>query len=126
MHKLFKKQMFSNSMQTKLQIAPSLLAVDYISQLEAKIRELDAAGADLFHIDVMDGIFVSQRSPYLDVNITEAIRGFTTKPIDVHLMVKNPDEYIGRFIDAGANIVTIHAEAEGDKIPTLLKQHFLR
>ncbi len=101
-------------MRRKIRIAPSLLTISNLDELEIKVRELDNAGADMFHIDVMDGIFVSATTPYLNPEITRRIAQATEQDLDVHLMVQNPAEHIDKFIDAGAKIVTIHAESDGD------------
>ncbi|MCU0641027.1 MAG: ribulose-phosphate 3-epimerase [Candidatus Margulisbacteria bacterium] len=92
---------------TKTKIAPSILSADF-RQLEAEIRKVEAAGADLIHIDVMDGHFV----PNITIGplIVKACRQATKLPLDVHLMIENPDRYIPDFAKAGADIITIHVE----------------
>lgn len=89
-------------------IAPSILSADF-SRLGDEIRALEAAGADYIHIDVMDGHFV----PNITIGplIVEAARRVTTLPLDVHLMIENPDRYIPDFAAAGADIIVVHAEA---------------
>ena len=89
-------------------IAPSILSADF-SRLGDEIRAIEAAGADYVHIDVMDGHFV----PNITIGplIVEAVRKVTTLPLDVHLMIKNPDRYIPDFAAAGADIIVVHAEA---------------
>ena len=89
-------------------IAPSILSADF-SQLGREVKKLDAAGADWIHIDVMDGHFV----PNITIGpvVIKHIRSFTQKPFDVHLMINNPEKYIDAFIDAGANVLTVHYEA---------------
>lgn len=89
-------------------IAPSILSADF-SQLGGEVKKLDAAGADWIHIDVMDGHFV----PNITIGpvVIKHIRSFTQKPFDVHLMINNPEKYIDAFIDAGANVLTVHYEA---------------
>lgn len=98
-----------------IKIAPSILAVKDISLLEEEIKKVELAGADLIHMDVMDGIFVPNKTPFLDPKIITNIKERTKLPLDVHLMVQNPEKYINHFLTAGANILTIHAEADGDK-----------
>lgn len=89
-------------------ISPSLLSADF-SNLEKDIKMLEEAGADLLHIDVMDGHFV----PNITIGpvVVEAIKEVSAIPLDVHLMISDPDYYVNAFIDAGADYLTIHAES---------------
>lgn len=91
-----------------IKIAPSILSADF-SKLGEEIKEVERAGADYIHVDVMDGHFV----PNITIGplITEAIRPITNLPLDVHLMIENPDTYIPAFVEAGASIITVHQEA---------------
>lgn len=93
---------------TKPLIAPSILSADF-ARLADAVQHVEAAGADWIHVDVMDGHFV----PNLTVGppIVEALRKVTTLPLDVHLMMTNPDEFIPDFAKAGADILTVHVEA---------------
>ncbi len=91
-----------------LLIAPSILAADF-ARLGDEVRAIDAAGADYIHIDVMDGHFVPNIS--FGTPIMESIRGVTSKPFDVHLMIAPVDPYLESFARAGADIITVHAEA---------------
>lgn len=88
-------------------IAPSILSADF-SKLGEEIRAVEFAGADLIHIDVMDGHFV----PNLTVGplVVEAVKKTTNLPLDVHLMIENPQNFVSDFIKAGANYVSIHVE----------------
>ena len=89
-------------------IAPSILSADF-SRLKQELASVEAAGADYIHIDVMDGHFV----PNITIGpfIVEAIKRSTKVPLDVHLMIERPEDYIKSFRSAGADIITIHAEA---------------
>ena len=91
-----------------LLIAPSILAADF-ARLGEEVRAIDAAGADYIHIDVMDGHFVPNIS--FGTPIMDSIRGVTAKPFDVHLMIAPVDPYLESFAKAGADIITVHAEA---------------
>ncbi|MCF6365222.1 MAG: ribulose-phosphate 3-epimerase [Bacteroidales bacterium] len=90
-------------------IAPSLLSADF-SNLERDIKMLEEGGAHLLHLDVMDGHFVPNITfgPF----VVNAINKVATIPLDVHLMIENPGKYVNAFIDAGADYLTVHAEAD--------------
>jgi len=89
-------------------IAPSILSADF-TRLGEEIRAVEAGGADYIHVDVMDGHFV----PNITIGplVVEAVRKITDLPLDVHLMISNPEMYIPEFAKAGADIIVIHAEA---------------
>lgn len=91
-----------------IKIAPSILSADF-AKLGEEIKDVDKGGADYIHIDVMDGHFV----PNITIGplIVDAIRPVTDLPLDVHLMIENPDNYIPSFGKAGADIISVHAEA---------------
>lgn len=91
-----------------IKIAPSILAADF-AKLGEEVKEVEAAGAELIHIDVMDGHFVPNIS--FGAIALEAIRPLSTLPMDVHLMIENPDQYIEQFAKAGADYITVHVEA---------------
>ncbi|WP_125590280.1 ribulose-phosphate 3-epimerase [Companilactobacillus jidongensis] len=93
---------------TTKKIAPSILSAD-IMNLERDVKMAEAAGADLFHIDIMDGHFVPNMS--FSPSIVEGMRRITDKPLDVHLMIDNPDEYIRPIVEAGADTIMIHTES---------------
>lgn len=95
-------------MSPKLKIAPSLLSADFAS-LASEVRQVEEAGADLIHIDVMDGHFVKNIT--IGPVVVEAIRKGTKLPLDVHLMIKDPLRYAPDFLNAGADSITVHAEA---------------
>ncbi len=90
-----------------IKIAPSILSADF-ARLGEEIKDVELGGADYIHVDVMDGHFV----PNITIGplIVSAIRPVTKLPLDVHLMIENPDQYIDAFIDAGADIITVHVE----------------
>lgn len=88
-------------------IAPSILSADF-SRLGEQVAEVEQAGADLLHIDVMDGHFV----PNLTIGplVVSSLKKVTSLPLDVHLMVENPDQLIPAFIEAGSDLITVHVE----------------
>ena len=96
------------SMSATPLIAPSILSANF-GRLAEAVQQVEAAGADWIHVDVMDGHFV----PNLTIGppVVEALRQATTLPLDVHLMMTNPDSFIEDFAEAGATILTVHAEA---------------
>ena len=89
-------------------IAPSVLSADF-ADLKNEIIRLDEAGADMIHLDIMDGAYVPNLT--FGPAVVKAIRPYTKLPFDVHLMVENPDAMLGWFANAGADIITVHAEA---------------
>jgi len=92
----------------QIQIAPSILSADF-SRLGEEIRAVDQAGAEVIHVDVMDGHFV----PNITIGplVVKAVRQVTAKVVDVHLMIENADRYLESFADAGADWITVHVEA---------------
>ena len=92
-----------------IKVSPSILSADFVN-LERDIRALTPAGADYVHIDVMDGNFVPNIS--IGIPVVAAIRGITDLTLDVHLMIDRPVRYVERFCKAGADILTIHIEAD--------------
>lgn len=95
-------------MAKKIIIAPSLLAADF-SDLKNEIQKVEKAGAEYLHLDVMDGAFVPNIS--FGAPVISSIRKHSNLVFDVHLMVENPDRFIKDFVDAGADIITVHVEA---------------
>lgn len=89
-------------------IAPSVLAADF-ANLQRDIEMVNSSDADWFHVDIMDGVFVPNIS--FGFPVLEAINRYAKKPLDVHLMITNPDRYIEAFANAGASVITVHYEA---------------
>ena len=91
-----------------VKLAPSILSADF-AKLGSEIKEVEEAGAHYIHVDVMDGHFV----PNITIGplVVDAIKPITKLPLDVHLMIENPDQYIAEFAKAGADIITVHQEA---------------
>ena len=100
----------------KLKISPSLLSADFGS-LGEEIRRVVAAGADMVHVDVMDGHFVPNIT--VGVPVVAGLRRYAEVPLEVHLMIEKPEEYVAAFADAGSDTLTIHAEATSDPHRTL-------
>ena len=95
----------------KIQISPSILSADF-NQLGNEIKRLEEAGADMIHVDVMDGHFVPNLT--MGPPVIKALRKYTKLPFDVHLMISPVHKYIKNYADAGADIITIHPEATGN------------
>jgi ribulose-phosphate 3-epimerase len=91
-----------------IKLAPSILSADF-ARLGEQIEEVAKAGADYIHVDVMDGHFVPNIT--IGAPMVAAIRAVTSLPLDVHLMIEHPERYISQFVDAGADIITLHVEA---------------
>ncbi len=93
-------------MPLPLLVAPSILSADF-GRLADEVRAIEAAGADLVHVDVMDGRFV----PNITIGplVVEAVRKVTRLPIDVHLMIVEPERYVDAFARAGASVISVHA-----------------
>ena len=89
-------------------LSPSILASDF-SKLGSQVELLDRAGAQYVHIDIMDGMFVPSIS--MGFPVMKSIRPLTDRIFDVHLMIQEPERYINEFVDAGADLLTVHAEA---------------
>lgn len=90
-------------------IAPSILSADF-ANLERDVRDIEKNGADWVHVDVMDGLFVPNIT--IGIPVVKALRPVTSLPLDVHLMIEKPIRYVEDFVKAGADLVTIHVEAD--------------
>jgi ribulose-phosphate 3-epimerase len=101
----------------KIIIAPSILSADF-ADLQGGIRKIEDAGADWVHVDVMDGHFVPNIT--IGAPVVKALRKVTQMPLDVHLMIENPDKYLDDFIKAGSDIITVHYEACKDNIKEII------
>jgi ribulose-phosphate 3-epimerase len=100
----------------RITIGPSILSADF-RRLGEQIAEVEAAGADFIHVDVMDGVFVPNLS--IGLPVVEAVRAATDLPIDVHLMIVEPGRWIERFAAAGADTITVHVEVDPNLYRTL-------
>ena len=103
---------------SSIKISPSILSADF-SKLGNEIKDLEKAGADLIHIDVMDGHFVPNIT--IGPEVISKLRKYTSLPFDVHLMISPVDNFINNFAKAGADIITIHPEATNDLISSIKK-----
>lgn len=101
----------------KIIIAPSILSSDF-ANLESEIKKLEKNGADWVHVDVMDGHFVPNLT--IGAPVVKALRRVTNIPLDVHLMIENPEKYIQDFALAGSDIITFHYEAAKDNVDYLI------
>lgn len=108
-----------------MMIAPSILSADF-ANLERDVRAMDAGGADVLHVDVMDGHFVPPIT--FGPGVVSALKRVTALPLDVHLMVTNPDHQVEQFAEAGASWISVHAEVAPHLHRTLhrIKQHGCR
>ncbi len=95
-------------MKDKIKLAPSILSADF-ARLGEQVAEATKAGADYIHIDVMDGHFVPNIT--IGAPVVASLRSWTHLPLDVHLMIEQPERHISHFVDSGADIITVHAEA---------------
>ena len=102
-----------------VKIAPSILSANF-AEMGKAIKEITTAGADYVHVDVMDGLFVPNLT--FGFKMIEDIKPLTNIPLDVHLMIQEPERYIERFCKAGADILTIHYEAVKTDVTSCLKQ----
>jgi len=103
-------------MPRPLRISPSILAADF-ARLGEEVRAVEAAGADLIHVDVMDGQFVPNLT--LGPDVVKALRKSTKMPLDLHLMIVEPDRFVEEFANAGADLINVHVEAVADLAKTV-------
>ena len=105
-------------MERTIKIAPSVLSADF-SRMGDEIRGIRAAGADLVHMDVMDGVFVPNIT--FGIKMVADVRKITDLPLDCHLMIVHPEKYVEKFAKAGADYITVHYEACGENLADTLK-----
>ena len=97
-------------------VAPSILSADF-ANLEKEIKAIAAAGADWVHVDVMDGHFVPNLT--IGVPVVQSLKKISPLPLDVHLMIENPEKYVEAFVKAGSDYLTVHVEATKDPVALL-------
>ncbi|MCI8459216.1 MAG: ribulose-phosphate 3-epimerase [Clostridia bacterium] len=102
----------------KVWVAPSVLSADF-GKMGEEVARMESCGADVIHCDVMDGLFVPNIT--FGFKMIADLKKHTSLPLDVHLMIDRPERYVQRFIDAGADWLTVHCEATNELIPTLEK-----
>ena len=100
-------------------VAPSILSGDF-ANLQSDIEKLQKAGADWIHVDVMDGHFVPNIT--IGAPVVKALNKVSDIPLDVHLMIENPEKYLKDFIDAGSSIITVHFEATREKTKDIIRE----
>lgn len=103
-----------------IKVSPSILAADF-ANLSEECSKIDKSNADWFHLDIMDGLFVPNIS--FGMPVVKTIRQLTKKPLDVHLMIVQPEKYITEFINLGSNIITVHIEATNSLNQIINKIH---
>ena len=103
-----------------IKVSPSILAADF-ANLSEECSKIDKSNADWFHLDIMDGLFVPNIS--FGMPVVSTIRQLTKKPLDVHLMIVQPEKYITEFINLGSNIITVHIEATNNLNQIINKIH---
>src|SRR5712691_9529137 len=102
-----RRRRYASLMRRIYKIAPSILSADFAA-LGDEIHRVEAAGADLIHFDVMDGHFVPNLS--IGIPVLKSVRAITKLPLDAHLMIEAPERYLEAFAQAGANLISVHAE----------------
>ncbi len=105
-------------MNNRIIISPSILSADFVN-LERDIKKVEEAGADWIHVDVMDGHFVPNIT--IGIPVVKAIKRIARVPLDVHLMIENPDKYVVAFAKAGADIITFHYEATEENTTNVIQ-----